>query len=329
MEFRKFNSLENSYRENFIHKIREQGLENEKWVVTEKLHGCNYSFHVKVENLLTAEVKPAKRSSFIQSDEKFYNHIPVYEKYVHKISSLAQQLIKDNDLTDGVVVVYGELFGGNIQGGMGYSLEQDFNAFDITLNGTPINKLEMKYYCDSFNIPSAPSLGIYHSLSEALEHNEVFVTKRLRDGFDENNPQSEAEGVVIEPVSPKFLPSGERVYIKKKTQRFAERKSNKTPKVEVNLPENLKALYLTAQEYITENRYNAVVSKEGEVNIKMIGKISVFMTQDILEDMQKDGYDLQGMLEREEFTELEFKKFKKEFNSEVTNFVRPLLLKLM
>ena len=33
--------------------------------------------------------------------------------------------------------------------------------------------------------------------------------------------------------------------------------------------------------------------------------------------------------QREEFTELEFRKFKKELNSEVTNFVRPFLLKLM
>ena len=29
-EFKKFNSLENSYRENFIHKIREHGYENEE-----------------------------------------------------------------------------------------------------------------------------------------------------------------------------------------------------------------------------------------------------------------------------------------------------------
>ena len=39
-EFKKFNSLENSYRENFIHKIREHGYENEEYIITEKLHGC-------------------------------------------------------------------------------------------------------------------------------------------------------------------------------------------------------------------------------------------------------------------------------------------------
>lgn len=325
MKFRKFNSLENSYRENFIHKIREQGLENEKWIVTEKLHGCNYSFHVKVENLLTAEVKPAKRSSFIQTDEKFYNHVSVYEKYVHEIKSLAQQLVKDNDLKDGVVVVYGELFGGNIQGGMGYSLEQDFNVFDIILNGTPINKLEMKYYCDNFDIPSVPMLGVYYSLSEALEHNEVFVTKRLRDGFDTENPQAEAEGVVIEPVNPHYLPSGERVYLKKKTKRFLEKGKNKIEKPKVSLNESLSKLLEISLEYINENRFNAVVSKEGEVSIKMIGKIAGLMIQDIVVDIIKDE-DIENLESLGEVSEV--KKFKQTLQGEVISFIRPLLLKL-
>ena len=81
-KFKKFNSLENSYRENFIHKIREQGYENEEYIITEKLHGANYSFTVVVEGGIVVSVIPAKRSGYIHSDEKFYNHRPVYEKYV-------------------------------------------------------------------------------------------------------------------------------------------------------------------------------------------------------------------------------------------------------
>ena len=140
-KFKKFNSLENSYRENFIHKIREQGYENEKYIITEKLHGANYSFTVVIENGLLVSVNPAKRSGYINSDEKFYNHRPVYEKYVDKVSNLALCLLKDNNMSDGVVTVYGELYGGNIQGGMAYPLEQDFAGFDITIDGQPINKL--------------------------------------------------------------------------------------------------------------------------------------------------------------------------------------------
>ena len=116
-KFKKFNSLENSYRENFIHKIREQGYEDEEYIITEKLHGANYSFTVVIENGLLVSVNTAKRSGYINSDEKFYNHQPVYRKYVDKVSNLALCLLKDNNMS-GVVTVYGELYGGNVQGGV-------------------------------------------------------------------------------------------------------------------------------------------------------------------------------------------------------------------
>ena len=325
LKFKKFSSLENSYRENFIHKIREQGGENEKYIITEKLHGANYSFTVVIENGLLVSVNPAKRSGYINSDEKFYNHRPVYEKYVDKVSNLALCLLKDNNMSDGVVTVYGELYGGNIQGGMAYPLEQDFAGFDITINGQPINKLTAFSAMFADNIPTVPIIGYADTLSEALECNESFITKKLRDGFDTENPQAEAEGVVIEPVTPHYLPSGERVYIKKKTKRFLEKGKNKIEKPKVSLNEALSKLLETALEYINENRFNAVVSKEGEVNIKIIGKISGLMTQDIIVDIIKDE-NIENLESLGEVSEV--KKFKQTLHGEVISFIRPLLLKL-
>lgn len=322
--FKKFNSLENSYRENFIHRIREQGYENEQYIVTEKLHGANYSFTVVIENYLPISVIPAKRSGFIAEDENFYNHRPVYEKYVHNIGLLAQSLAVEKNLEMCVVQVFGELYGGSIQGGMAYPLEQDFAGFDITVNGVPINKQSALLKMMENGIPTVPVLGYTDSLSEALEYNESFTTKRLREGFDLNNPQSEAEGVVIEPVEPKFLPSGERVYLKKKTKRFLERGKNKIEKPKVELNGALSNLLQTSLEYINENRFSAVISKEGIVNIKMIGKIAGLMTQDILVDLNKDGIvnNIEDLGES-----AEIKKFKQTLQGEVTNFIRPLLLK--
>ena len=468
VKFKKFNSLENSYRENFIHKIREQGYENEKYIITEKLHGCfthdtkitlpdgkhktigeiveekydgyvlgvdkngeviptkvlnwfnngttedwlkitvqtyggkggrtrvlkvtpnhkffcdgeykaikdlsigdkleytyeglkqrksnavirnieklnmvsdkydietethnyfannihvhnsNYGFTVIVESGLPTTL-PSKRSGFISADEKFYNHRPVYEKYAHKIEKLATVLLENND---GVVTVYGELYGGNVQGGMAYPLEQDFAGFDITINGQPINKLKAFSLMNEHEIPTVPVLGYADTLSEALESNESFITKKLRDGFDTENQQAEAEGVVIEPVTPHYLPSGERVYLKKKTKRFLEKGKNKIEKPKVSLNEALSKLLETALEYINENRFNAVVSKEGEVNIKMIGKISGLMTQDIIVDLIKDE-NIENLESLGEVSEV--KKFKQTLHGEVIIFIRPLLLKL-
>lgn len=323
--FKKFNSLENSYRENFIHKIREQGYENEKYIITEKLHGANYSFTVVIENGLLVSVNPAKRSGYINSDEKFYNHRPVYRKYVDKVSNLALCLLRDNNMSGGVVTVYGELYGGNIQGGMAYPLEQGFAGFDITVDGTPIDKRKAFSLMNEHEIPTVPVLGYADTLSEALESNESFITKKLRDGFDTENPQAEAEGVVIEPVTPHYLPSGGRVYLKKKTKRFLEKGKNKIEKPKVSLNEPLSELLETSLEYINENRFNAVVSKEGEVNIKIIGKISGLMTQDIIVDIIKDE-NIENLESLGEVSEV--REFKQTLQGEVISFIRPLLLKL-
>ena len=112
-EFKKFNSLENSYRENFIHKIREQGYENEEYIITEKLHGANYSFTVVVEGGIVVSVIPAKRSGYIHLGEKFYNHRQVYEKHGDKVSNLALCVLKDRGMSDGVVtsIVTGKQIG--------------------------------------------------------------------------------------------------------------------------------------------------------------------------------------------------------------------------
>ena len=109
-------------------------------------------------------------------------------------------------------------------------LEQDFAGFDISINGQPINKLTAFSAMFAQSIPTVPVVDFTDTLSEALGLNESFVTKRLREDFGIANQQSEAEGIVIEPINPRYLTTGERVYIKKKTKRFLEKGKNKIEK---------------------------------------------------------------------------------------------------
>ena len=44
MEYKKYNTIENSYQEDFIKSIIEQNLNNGDFVVQEKVHGANLSF---------------------------------------------------------------------------------------------------------------------------------------------------------------------------------------------------------------------------------------------------------------------------------------------
>ena len=39
--FRKYNSIENTYREEFLERIKSHGFWNDEFVVQEKVHGAN------------------------------------------------------------------------------------------------------------------------------------------------------------------------------------------------------------------------------------------------------------------------------------------------
>ena len=313
IEFKKFPSLENTYQSKPITLVEDFGLHNQQYIVTEKVHGANFSFHV-YRSEEGIEIKCAKRSGFIEQGEKFFNYSSVLEKYKEALINIHENVL-DKDF-----ILYGELFGGNIQSGMCYTLEQDFVAFDICVKQEdiylPLNKLNV--FDDSFKkygIPTTPIVGIFNSLNEALQVQEVFESKLLREDFDGKEEHKEAEGVVIEPVIPSWFPNGSRVYFKKKTKRFLEKGGNKIKKAPEELPKDLEGILTQAFEYITEPRFNTVVSKIGEVTIKDIGKVMGLMTKDILEDMDKDELEIPDN-----------KKFMKLLQTEVQNFIRPILL---
>ena len=71
MDFKKYTSIENSYREAYIEKVYESlnflGCPNMLFSVSEKVDGCNTSVITDGEDILTG-----KRSSALGADEKFY-----------------------------------------------------------------------------------------------------------------------------------------------------------------------------------------------------------------------------------------------------------------
>ena len=320
-EFKKFPSLENTYQTKPIQIAEELGLDKQQYIVTEKVHGANFSFwmteeHLPVEGIgfcSTVVIKCAKRSGWIEDDEKFFNYRPVLEKYRDSLERLYYHLSGTYGCNE--VVVFGELYGGNIQSGMCYQEDQDFFAFDMKIDDAPVDKLAMFNDLQTYEIPCVPLLGKFDTLQEALKFNESFDSFLMRDGFNGEEKHKEAEGVVIEPVQPAWFPNGSRVYFKKKTKRFLEKGGNKIKKEPETLPKELESILTTSFEYINESRLQSVCSKIGEVTIKDIGKVMGLMTQDILLDMQKDKIEIP-----------EGKKFMKLLQTEVQTFIRPILL---
>ena len=325
-EFTKFPSLENTYRQKEIDKIVMMEIKDQ-WVVTEKVHGANFSFWV-YKNVETKEIdiKCAKRSGWIEEDEKFFNYKSVLEKYRPMLEKLRGDVL-DN------FVIYGELFGGNIQSGMCYSLEQDFVAFDMRwINedgslGLPLDKLTMLTLKDDYNLPVTPLIGVYDTFEEALAVEESFTSKLIRQDFDGEEEHKETEGIVIEPNNAVYEPNGSRVYLKKKTKRFLEKggKPNIKHKVPMLLQESVQLKLDEALLFLNNNRFDSVVSKIGEVSIKDIGKVMGLLTQDIVVDMEKD---LEQSVDLWFETKGEKQLFMKNLQKVVQDFVKPILLSM-
>ena len=325
-EFTKFPSLENTYRQKEIDKIVMMEIKDQ-WVVTEKVHGANFSFWV-YKNVETKEIdiKCAKRSGWIEEGEKFFNYTSVLEKYRPMLEKLRGDVL-DN------FVIYGELFGGNIQSGMCYSLEQDFVAFDMRwINedgslGLPLDKLTMLTLKDDYNLPVTPLIGVYDTFEEALAVEESFTSKLIRQDFDGKEEHKETEGIVIEPNNAVYEPNGSRVYLKKKTKRFLEKggKPNIKHKVPMLLQESVQLKLDEALLFLNNNRFDSVVSKIGEVSIKDIGKVMGLLTQDIVVDMEKD---LEQSVDLWFETKGEKQLFMKNLQKVVQDFVKPILLSM-
>lgn len=116
------------------------------WVVTEKVHGANFS--VLCDG---SQVAFAKRSRLLHEDESFYQYQRVMDDLSLKVFSLWNALEETGPIE--LVTVYGELFGGKypemsvsavaglhpVQTGIWYSPELVFMVFDVlvqTSSGT-------------------------------------------------------------------------------------------------------------------------------------------------------------------------------------------------
>ena len=303
MEFYKFSSLENSYRQNLIDKVQYEGKDGGEWVVTEKIHGANFSFWCD-----GTEVRVASRSQFV--DGTFYNCQAVINRYSQGILDWCQQ----KGVSD--FVVYGELFGGNIQKEVQYG-EKDFAAFDVVIDGVVQDKQTAWRIAKECGLNFAPVL-FTGSFKECLEINNTFKSTLTPEGYKGENI---SEGLVIEPVEPAWFANGSRVYFKNKTESFSEKNRQPKEKQVFELSDQESDLMNELLNYNTEQRVSNVISKIGQITSKDFGKILGLTVQDMLEDFTKDT-------ERDAKVEAEdnWKQFMKLLSAEVGKVVRKLFV---
>ena len=335
MEHIKYSSIENTYRQQFIDLIKEDGLDTGEWVVTEKVHGGQFSIYYD-----GSEFKASTRTTFLTDDIDFFNWQKVLADNQDKVKKLYDILkAKNKDLSQ--VIVYGELFGGSyphpeinkvknakrLQKGVHYHPDNLFYAFDIRVDGKFLTVDECNELFRQVGLFYARPI-FRGTMAECLEHPNQFPSKISgwlgMPPIDDNV----AEGIVIKPVEPRFLGIGERVILKSKNEKFEERKAvkkrPKKPVKEVKLPESGKKLLHELEALVTENRLQNVLSKRGEMPYPIpnnyFGEIIKEFSLDIWEEFNKDFEQEYINLEKQEQ-----KKISKAMNQAAAKLIKKVL----
>jgi len=303
MEFKKYSSIENSYRDKFVNRITEEGHAKQTFVVQEKIHGSNFSLWASVEG-----IRAAKRTGFIKDDEKFFCYDTIIKKYGQSVLNILAVTGADE------VAVFGELYGGiyphkdvpnvdqsKVQSGVFYAPGQEFVAFDIKVDGKYLSVEHVNALCEEAGIPYSETL-LTGSLEECLAYsNEFQTTIPAKLGLPEIEGNM-CEGVVIRPIVPLFLFSQERLILKNKNAKFKEKTGDggtrKTKAPPEPLSEAATIALMKANLFITKNRLRNVLSKIGEVTQKDFGKIMGLFSKDIIEDFLKEEQEFFDTLEK-------------------------------
>jgi len=308
--FRKYNSIENTYRNEFIEKIKDSGFSEYEYVVQEKVHGANMSFYTKDGEHFAA----AKRTGELLDGERFYNYEMVLDSIEPNLTLLWKMIKRDYpDMEQ--ITVFGELFGGyynhpkvavdraaiRTQKGIFYSPSNHFYAFDILLNLSEYVDVDRaNEYFKKANLIFAETI-FRGSLQQCLEYPNDFESIIYKK-FDLPKVDGNViEGVVIKPVVPAFFNSGGRVILKNKNEKWAEKikRTRKTKPAEKpsDIVLELQEIIMT---YVTDNRMDNVISKIGEITMKDFGKIMGMFNKDVVEDFTKDNHQALDELDKKE-----------------------------
>jgi len=322
--FKKYPSMDNTYQTKSIELWKEfhPTLEEEEYIVLEKIHGTNFSIVFEPGNTPYF----ASRNRVLEPDEDFFSVRDVVLGSGHDLlMDRFTQLAGDENI---VYQIYGELFGPGVNKGVFYGKKRDFRLFDLRRDGFLLAHREfetiMRPDLDHYIVPS---LGIFQGLQSALEVQVEGVNSLLTP--EEHSGANILEGVVIKPYNRILLsPIGYTFMLKKKTEKFQEvAKEPKTPR-----PSNEHPVVAELNQrfscYITDQRLQNVFSKEGEISDKkQIAKYIQLLLDDAKEEFLKDQENEKMLRELEDDPNFPKNELRKIYNvgSEPFKLLQPYL----
>ncbi len=308
MTYRKYDSIENHYREAYIRKAmdNDRDLIDCTYIVQEKIHGANIGLVFTPDQGL----KVYSRNNELDVSGSGFNDLggTLRAEPMDSFIARMKKYCYENELN---IRLYGEYFGPKIQKGVDYGTEKRIRFFDM-MKGTVeagfenmeyVSQDEFKYFMESIGFGKliVPTICFVDGLERALAL-DCRVRSRLGDPKDETNIM---EGVVIKPFHDvKRDHYGRIFYIKSKNNEFLEKVKAKKRKAYSPEDPKIVTLRLEFESYLTDMRMQSVFSKMGKIEeMSEIGQYLKEFSADAIEDFRKDFAD-----EIEELTPSEFKR---------------------
>ena len=295
--FRKYTSIENADPDGYLGKLRAQLLDHGAWVVQEKAHGANLSFRTDDGEHWVS----AKRTSVLAPDERFYSHqslLAAHLARLRRLYALVRERVPD---MPGPLIVFGEVVGGDypgtelreyprVQRGVYYAPDHHFYAFDILVGGRdylPVPEANALFETCDFAYAKTCFGG---SLAECLAYpNDFDSTLPALFGY-ENLRDNIAEGTVIRPTDGRRDRSGNRVLLKYKNAKWAEKAARKrrAERAAYVMPEAVREVVEVATRYVTPARVAGVAGNLGQLTRRDYGRLLGAAAKDAHADFVKD-----------------------------------------
>lgn len=322
-EFSGYEKMPNNLKKLGLSESDFSKMEKLKWVVTEKVHGANFSF--VYEN---GSLKFAKRKEYLNWTDDFFGFQLVVSTLENNILRLFEKL--SSDIAAEKYIIYGELFGGKyphpevapvkdihaIQTGVYYTPDIEFCAFDIAIetDGSD-SKYYLDYensvaYFDEFKIFYAKPLLI-GKFNEAMNFN-IRINSAVPKEF--NLPELNdnlIEGVVIKPFNQLDNNDFQRPIIKLKNPEFDEEEKFHEAEKWSFIPnvssktEELSFIVDELRNYVTQNRLKSAVSKIGTLDLNNHSRVSEIkkeFQEDVITDFNENNDNLLNDLSPEDKT---------------------------
>ena len=322
MEFTKFQSLVNENPKS-IFPILNSHLADAECVVTEKIHGANFSVYISPEG-----VRFASRSQVLPVETNFMNCQRVFtaDRIQFLKSMYNTYQAKEADGNKGLTYRFiGEIFGGHdadgikpVQRDIRYDGDIQFRVFAIHvfnpnqggdirhLRFTEVTIVSQDYDFETVPVLGKGKLGEMYKIDPSAQ--SVLASK---------------EGVIREGVCFRVENEddmfGEPLIIKKRSTDFLENKGVASEKKVFTLSGDMATLLDTLKGMVTPQRVSNVNSHHGFDNIKAFPDLHKAVMEDLIKDAKVD-YDV-------DLTSKDLQPLKKMLGAEVVQLVRQELTK--